>query len=83
MKRLKIRFIEFNNWSGKLTYKIQVKKWYGWCTQGYAIDMGHGGVYNDYKNQDKESLLDEVLEKKFKTTRKFAKITEYPSLKKY
>lgn len=82
MKRLKIRFIEFGK-GDKTIYEIQVKKWYGWETQGYTVSMGYGAVYNNYENKDKESLLDEVLEKEFKTAKKFVKITEYPTLKKY
>lgn len=82
MKHLNIRFIEYNK-KGNTTYKIQVKKWYGWVTQGYTVDMGYGSFYNIYTDNNKESLLDKILEKKFKTVRKFVKITEYPSLKEY
>lgn len=45
--------------------------------------MGYGGITNYYENKDKTKLLDEVLEKKFSTVRKFVTIVEYPTIKVY
>lgn len=78
MKTIKIRYVERNN-----TYNMQYKSWFGWKDLTYTIDMGYGGITNYYENKDKTKLLDEVLEKKFNTVRKFVTIIEYPTIKVY
>ena len=78
MKTIKIRYVERDN-----TYNIQYKSWFGWKDLTYTIDMGYGGITNYYENKDKTKLLDEVLEKKFNTVRKFVTIIEYPTIKIY
>jgi len=78
MRTLKIRFIEKNN-----QFTMQRKTWFGWNYLTYTIDMGYGSIVNYYENKNKEALLDEVLEEKFKTTRKFVEIIEYPTIKVY
>ena len=82
MKTLKIRFIELRG-SSQTEYEIQVKKWHGWKTQGYSVDMGYGGFYELYTDVSKENLLNTVLDKEFKTVKKFITIIEYPTLKRY
>ena len=82
MKTLKIRFIEIPG-GNKTFYEIQVKKWNGWQTQGYSVDMGYGGFYELYTDTSKENLLNTVLDKEFKTVKKFVTIIEYPTLKRY
>jgi hypothetical protein len=62
---------------------MQRKTWFGWNYLTYTIDMGYGSIVNYYENKNKEALLDEVLEEKFKTTRKFVEIIEYPTIKVY
>ncbi len=78
MKTIKIRYVERDN-----TYNMQYKSWFGWKDLTYTIDMGYGGITNYYENKDKTKLLDEVLEKKFNTVRKFVTIIEYPTIKVY
>lgn len=76
--KIKIRYVERDN-----TYNMQYKSWFGWKDLTYTIDMGYGGITNYYENKDKTKLLDEVLEKKFNTVRKFVTIIEYPTIKVY
>lgn len=76
--KIKIRYVERDN-----TYNMQYKSWFGWKDLTYTIDMGYGGITNYYENKDKTKLLDEVLEKKFNTVRKFVTIIEYPTIKIY
>lgn len=78
MKRIKIRYVERDN-----TYNMQYKSWFWWKDLTYTINMGYGGITNYYENKDKTKLLDEVLEKKFNTVRKFVTIIEYPTIKVY
>jgi hypothetical protein len=78
MRTLKIRFVERDN-----KYTIQHKKWFGWKDLTYTIDMGYGAIVNYYENKNKESLLNEVLEEKFNTVKKFVEIIEYPTIKVY
>ena len=82
MKTLRIRFIEVPG-GNKTLYEIQVKKWNGWQTQGYSVNMGYGWFYELYTDTNKENLLNTVLDKEFKTVKKFVTIIEYPTLKRY
>lgn len=81
MRELKIRFIE--SIGEKRVYSLQVKKWYGWKTQGYTINLGHGSLFYEFYSEDKEDLLNVVLAKNYNTVKKFVKIIEYPQIKQY
>lgn len=78
MKTFKIRFVEFD---GK--FSIQQKTVFGWMELRYVVDMGYGSVSYLYSAKTKEEVLAEVLEKRFKIDKRFAKIIEYPGLKIY
>lgn len=78
MKTFKIRFVEFDG-----QFSIQQKTVFGWMELRYVIDMGYGSVSYLYSAKTKEEVLAEVLEKRFKIDKRFAKIIEYPGLKIY
>lgn len=86
MKKVKIRFIamcpEKRDEAGY--YYIQIKKWYGWRYLG-AFERGGFGdaTFNQYRKNEKEYLIDYVIEHHFKTTKQHIEITEYPELRKY
>lgn len=78
MKTFKIRFVEFDG-----QFSIQQKTVFGWMELRYVVDMGYGSVSYLYSAKTKEEVLAEVLEKRFKIDKRFAKIIEYPGLKIY
>lgn len=81
MSTIKIRFIQY----GKLTkeFTMQKKTWFSWKDITYTIDMGYGAIIANYTAKTKEDLLAEVLEKHYKTDKKFVRIIEYPGLQIY
>jgi hypothetical protein len=85
MRTLKIRFVEHLkeiNTEPEF-YNIQVKKWYGWKTLSFVINMGYGSIVDYYSEKTKEALLEKILDKVYRTTKKHIWIKEYPSIKKY
>jgi len=77
MKKIKLRFIHYLQ---KNNYSCQKKTFFGWRDVGYTINMGYGSVFNIYVKETKDELIDEVLDKHFKRTRKHTLILEYPGL---
>jgi hypothetical protein len=81
MKITKVRF--YNHKNGQY-YHIQRKTWWGgWKFIGFTVDMGYGSVFYYYCCATKEELLAEVLEKYYKTDKRFTMIEEYPEIKMY
>ena len=82
MKKLKIRYIEYTK-NNRISFSMERKTWFGWKSIGYTTNFGYGYVYDLYESENKEELLSEVLEKFYKTTKKFCIIIEYPKIKFY
>ena len=80
---MKIRFIEYPREGKKSYYSLQFRWRFIWRDYVSYHDYGYGSSTVLNTNEDKDLLLDEFIEEKFNTTRKFKEITEYPSLKKY
>ena len=85
MRTLKIRFVEHCEGVAQSPkfYTIQVKEWYGWKTLSYVIDMGYGSIVDYYSKETKSELLETILDKVYRTTKKHIWIVEYPSIRKY
>ena len=82
--KIKIRFVERCSQDGEVKdYLIQKKGLFGWKYIKWIEEMGHGSIVYFYCDNQKSGLLDLVLEKHFRTTKKFCSITEYPSLRIY
>jgi methionine synthase II (cobalamin-independent) len=82
--KIKIRFIEECSSDNKIIkYKIQKKTFFGWKYIKWVEEMGYGSIEHHYSNIKKQDLLKEVIQKYFKTCKKFVSITEYSSLKIY
>lgn len=84
MKRqLKIRFVRYKCESNADYYLIQKKGLFGWKFITYSYNMYGGTCISYYEGIDKEILLEEVLDKEYKTCKKFVSIIEYPELISY
>ena len=78
-KTIKIRFVET---LGYPSFSAQRKTWFGWRDIGYNLCWGYGDtLFFNYFHSTKELLLEEILEKYYKTDKRFVTIIEYPSLK--
>ena len=77
MKTIKLRFIYYLQAD---YYTCQKKTIFGWRDVGYTIDFGYGSGFNIYTRETKDNLIDEVLDKHFKTCKNHARIIEYPQL---
>ena len=79
MKKLTIRFIEHED-----TFLIQRKTIFGWRYIRYEVGSCYGGsVTYQYQHKVKEDLLEEVLDRHYNTCKKYVRVTEYPTIKKY
>ena len=84
MKKAKIRFIEGGTGTSEdRRFSIQQKRWYGWRQLGYWVDLGYGSFYEYFTAKTKEELLEKILDKYYKTSKKFITIMEYPMIKWY
>ena len=78
MKKIKIRFVEREK-----DFLIQRKTLLGWQYIRWTHDMGYGSVAYCYCEDTKEKLLSEVLERYYKTDKRFIQVEEHPQLKIY
>lgn len=76
--KLKIRFVKTNE-----VYFAQRKTWLGWKDITYTVDMGYGSVVYQYTNKNKKDLLTEILDKKYRKSKRHVSIYEYGGLKIY
>lgn len=82
MKEIKIRFIERGN--PIKDYLIQKKTWFGWKYFTYYVAGGFGDTIEYlYCKDTKEELLAVVLENHYQIDRRFVKIVEHPTIKRY
>jgi len=88
MKTINIRFVEqaCDGWGRvkeKPTYTIQQKKFLRWSTIGYWQSSYAGAVWYCYSMENKETLLNTVLEQYYKIPRSQVIIKEFPMIKYY
>lgn len=88
MKTINIRFVEHtrDGWGrtkDKPSYTIQEKKFLRWSTIGYWQNGGVNSVWNIYSQENRDSLLEVVLEEYFKRPKSQVIICEHPMIKYY
>mgnify|MGYP003329375002 FL=1 len=84
MKTINIRFVKRQLKQNEWDYLIQRRTWWGgWKYIGWVQDWGYARMSYLYCANTKQDLLKEVLEKYYKTDKRFVKIVEYPALQTY
>ena len=84
MKTIKIRFVESKDSEGKIDYYIQSKKMFGYKYFKYAQSGGAGDTfYYQYRDNNKEMLLNTIINEVYCTVKNHIKVIEYPMLKIY
>lgn len=79
METIRVRFIE-----KKRHFFIQRRTWYGcWKYIGINVNYGGGSCFSFYSQDDKESLLNEVIKDYYGLHKDIVRVIEYPTIKIY